>query len=124
MQKEKNSVGSYLFVLLYVIISSLGMVLIKKGGLSTEVSIDIGKVSFSVSWAFIIGVILYALSFLLWILILQLFPLTYISPVAYGLVFISVAILSYFIQNIKITREQLLGAVIIVLGILIASKKN
>ena len=124
MQKEKNRLISYLLVAIYVISGSLGMVLIKKGGLSCNFGVNDKGFSIKFSWVFLIGLLAYVISFLLWIYILQVFTITYISPVVYGMVFISVAILSYYILGAQITKQQIIGATFIVAGILIASIGN
>lgn len=122
MLKEKNSkMVSYLLLIVYIFASSLGMVLIKKGGNISRVSIGKSDFSVQISWLFLIGIIFYVLSFILWVVILQLFPLTYISPVAYGLVFIAIAIFSYVILDTKITKMQLISAFLIILGIIIGT---
>ena len=121
MQKEKNKVLSYLLVAIYIVTGSLGMVLIKKGGVLSSVGINNQGISLKFSWIFFVGLFSYVISFLLWIYILQIFTITYISPVTYGLVFISVAFFSYFILGTQITKQQIIGAAFIIIGILIAS---
>ena len=122
MSKGKtNKMNSYLILALYVIASSLGMVLIKKGG--TTSIINFNKLNFKIqlSWVFIIGIMLYVVSFILWIFILQKFTLTYISPVAYGLTFIFIAIFSYLFLQTTISKSQIVSAALIILGIIIGT---
>ena len=73
-----------IIVLMYILTSSLGMILIKKGGTGVKASITDGRLDVSITGVFVIGLALYVISFLLWIYVLQLFTLTYISPVVYG----------------------------------------
>ncbi len=123
MQRKETKIMGWFLLLLYVIAGALGMVLIKKGGTALKIWNENGIVSLTVSWIFIFGIIAYLLSFLIWIYILQIFPLTYISPVSYGLVFIAIAIFSKLILKTDITKEQIFGAAFIILGILLASRK-
>lgn len=123
MPKGKNNMLPYFLLIIYVLLSSLGMILVKKGGRNTTIGFDNKKLELSITWFVVIGLIMYILSFILWIVILQLFPLSYISPIAYGLVFISISIFSYYILGIKITKEQLVGGVFIIIGIIIGSSK-
>lgn len=123
MLKGKNKMIPYILLVIYVLFSSLGMVLIKKGGTKSLISLTSKKIEISLTWIVILGLLMYLVSFVLWIAILQLFPLTYISPIAYGLVFISIAIFSYYILGIKLTKGQLIGAIFIIAGIFIASSK-
>ena len=99
------------------------MVLIKKGGSNSLVDFTSKKLEISITWVVLLGLLMYLISFIIWIVVLQLFPLTYISPIAYGLVFISIAVFSYYILGIKLTKAQLIGAAFIIVGIFIGSSK-
>lgn len=123
MLKGKNKMIPYILLVIYVLFSSLGMVLIKKGGSKSLISLTSKKFEISLTWIVVLGLVMYLVSFVLWIAILQLFPLTYISPIAYGLVFISIAVFSYYILDIKLTKGQLIGAAFIIGGIFVASSK-
>lgn len=114
----------WILLLLYVLTSSLGMVFIKKGGTNTSFSLDKGNFQIQLSWLILCGIIIYLLSFILWMIILQLFNLTYISPVAYGIVYIFIIIFSYILLNESIHKQQLIGAALIIVGIFIASYKH
>lgn len=119
--KTNKMLISYLLFLIYVLASSLGMVLIKKGGGFSKIIINKHNFGLNISWIFAIGILLYLFSFILWIFILQRFPITYISPIAYGLTFIFIAIFSYLFLQSTITKSQLISAIIIILGITIGT---
>lgn len=122
MLKGKDKMIPYILLIIYVLFSSLGMVLIKKGGNNSLVKFTSKNFEISITWLVVLGLLMYLISFILWIVVLQLFPLTYISPIAYGLVFISIAVFSYYILGVKLTKAQLIGACFIIVGIFIASK--
>lgn len=111
----------YLIFLLYVAASALGMVLIKYGGRFSGFQLGNHTVSLQVHSLFVIGILLYVLSFILWIYILQKFQLSFISPVAYGLTFISIAILSIIVFKESMTILQIVGIVLIISGVFLAS---
>jgi len=113
----------YLLVLIYIISSSVGMILIKKDSESIEFKITSGNISIHLTLQYIVGLLLYVISFLLWILILKKFKITYISPIVYGLVFVLISILSYFILKDRIEIRNIIGFVLIFLGVLISSFK-
>ena len=115
---------AWVLLIIYVLASAIGMVFIKKGGAGTSFILGKDKVQIQVSWIILCGIVFYLASFLLWMFILQLFNLTYISPVAYGITYIFIMIFSYLFLNETIRREQLIGVVFIVLGIFIASYKK
>lgn len=112
---------TYIIFILYIICSALGMVLIKLGGQNTQIRLSHLGLQFQFSWLFFLGAFLYILSFLLWMYILQRFSLTYISPLAYGIMFVVMAILSYFILNETMSGLQILGLILILGGVLISS---
>lgn len=111
----------YLLFIIYIICSALGMVLIKNGGLSTGIDLNKVGIGFNFSWMFLVGTILYVASFILWMIILQKFPLTYISPISYGIMFIVMSILSYFILSETITAMQIVGIITIIIGVVICT---
>lgn len=123
MQGRSKVMISTIIFILYVVLSSVGMVLIKKEG--ANVSINIGGSSFvsSFSWLFIIAILMYVISFFLWIYVLQIFPLTYISPMAYGLVYVCIALLSYYLLNEIIDLKMWIGCFLIILGVVVSSVK-
>lgn len=106
---------------IYAIIGSLGMVLIRLGGLKSNVTFVQGNINLNISTIFIIGFLLYCISFLLWLIILQKFNLTYISPIAYGITFITTSIFSYFLLGEIISGIQYFGVILIILGVIIIS---
>lgn len=115
---------AWILLLIYILASAAGMVLIKKGGKDTSFTIGIDKVQIQISWIILCGIILYLVSFVLWMYILQLFNLTYISPVAYGITYIFIMLFSYLFLNETIQKGQLAGVAFIILGIFLASYKK
>ncbi len=123
MQRRREMVA-WLLLFIYVLTSSIGMVLIKKGGANTSIGIEKGNFQIQISFIILLGIVFYLLSFILWMFILQLFNLTYISPVAYGITYIFIMIFSFIFLNERISKEQIIGVFLIIIGILIASIKK
>lgn len=121
---RRNKMLAWILLMIYVLASSLGMVLIKKGGSDTYIHFGKSGLNFQISCTIIIGIVFYVLSFLLWIYILQLFNLTYISPIAYGITYVFIMIFSYILLKESVNKEQIIGVVLIVMGIFIASFKQ
>ena len=124
MQKEKNKMISFLVLVAYIICGSFGMVLIRKGGFQTTIAFLDGKFTVSITPVFLFGLLLYVISFLLWIYILQLFPLTYISPIVYGIVYTLVCILSSIFLKEVVSLRVILGTAMVVGGVILASIKS
>jgi drug/metabolite transporter (DMT)-like permease len=114
----------FILLIIYVITSSIGVVLIRLGGMQTKLILKADLVSLSSNWIFMSGLLFYIVSFPLWIVILQKFELTYISPVAYGLVFVSIAILSKFLLHEEISWRTVIAFVLIFAGIVVATIKR
>ena len=56
---------SWILLLVYILTSSVGMVLIKKGGIHTSFAISKEKVQVQISWVILFGIMLYLVSFVL-----------------------------------------------------------
>ena len=108
----------YVIFSIYILLTSLGMVLIKYGGGFTSFELNKSNIDIHINYLFIIGFLLYIFSFLLWIYILQKFKITFISPIAYGLTFIALILFSYLIIGDTINFRQIIGTVIIIGGVI------
>ncbi len=84
--------------------------------------------SFNVTFAFVTNIwligaiILNVIAIILWVIVLQKTPLSVAYPFA-ALAFIIVPFLAWYIHNEAISVFQILGAVLIVAGIIVASMK-
>jgi small multidrug resistance pump len=110
----------WIIFVIYVFSSSLGMILIKQGGEKTSVKIIEKSIQLNINIHFIAGVLLFLLSFILWVLILQHFKLTFISPVAYGLTFLMLSFFAYVMLNEQVTIYNLIGATLIICGVVVS----
>lgn len=122
--QRRNKMLAWIFLVIYVLASSFGMVLIKKGGADTNMIFSKENFHIQISWNLLFGVIFYLFSFILWMFLLQMFNLTYISPVAYGMVYISIMVLSKIFLSEIISKWQIIGVIMIIAGIFIASIKT
>ncbi|MCX4374683.1 hypothetical protein [Thomasclavelia cocleata] len=110
----------YILCGVYVVFSVLGLTLIKVGGsqeINSHLEIPIVNIAVSI-WSFV-GIICYAISFLLYLIVISKFNLGFIIPILGGVINIMILIVAYFILKEALTFHMLLGAVIIVIGIVI-----
>ncbi len=121
---RRNNMIAWGCLLIYVLASAMGMVLMKKGGHDTQFTLSKSVFGFQITWMMIFGIIFYIVSFLLWMYILQLFNLTYISPVAYGITYIFIMIFSRIFLGEHINKTQIIGVALIICGIIVASYKE
>ncbi|WP_195980089.1 EamA family transporter [Clostridium butyricum] len=110
-----------ILLFVYALLGALGMALIKKGGSNSSINKLNKMINVSLDYKFILGIIMYITSFVLWIIILQLFPIVYISPIAYGINFIFIAFFAFLFLKEKMRLMQIIGVIIIILGVLLVS---
>lgn len=111
----------FILILAYAVIGSLGMVLIRLGGINSNLLCIQNNINISISITFIIGFLLYFISFSLFLIIIQKFNLIFFSPISYGIIFVITSIFSYFLLDEVISGIQYLGACIIIIGVIIIS---
>ncbi|MBE6089732.1 MAG: hypothetical protein E7206_17205 [Clostridium beijerinckii] len=109
----------FILILIYAVIGSLGMVLIKFGGGKSNLLFVQNNINMSINIIFVIGFLLYFISFSLSLIIVQRFNLTYFSPISYGITFVITAIFSYFLLGEVISGMQCFGVGIIIMGVII-----
>ena len=106
-------------IVLYVIFAVGGSTLIKYGSLSKELAlISLPIVNVSFSWVSLVGIICYGISFLLYILLLSLFDLSFISPLTVGIVYVLLMLTAAIFFGEHFTPLKTIGCAIILLGIL------
>lgn len=110
----------FIFVI-YVILSSMGIILFKLGANQASVSLIKGIFNFQMSYISIIGLLCYLLSFVLWMYIIANKNVSYIVPLGLGLTNVMILIGSHFILGETISGVNIVGAGIILIGVIILS---
>lgn len=124
IQKRRNFKMQFILVVIYLLLTISGLVLIKLGGNSGSLSITQGNVNFGVSLISLIGLICYIGSFLLYTRIVVIFDLSYITPLCTGIVQILTLIASKLIFKENISIQGVIGASIIIIGLIIMNLKR
>ena len=120
--KRKENFMKILFIIIYLVLTVAGLILYKKGANSDFVlSIENNVLNVKLSLISIIGLICYLLSFLMYMLILPKFDLTFIYPLMTAISYISIYILSIFMLGEKVTLLGIIGSIIIMIGIFIVN---
>lgn len=105
---------------LYVITSSLGLIILKLGTASGFlVSHQNNKIVFNFNLHTIAGLVLYGISFFMYIYLLSKNDLGYIVPMAAAFVYIFIFIGSYLIFHEIFTITKILGIVLILGGVML-----
>lgn len=105
--------------ILYVLLSSLGLILFKLGSQNLNVLYENSIFSLSISTTMFTGILCYLASFFLWMFIVNKAELSFIYPLSIACINITILIGSYFILKEPITLKSIVGAAIIILGIII-----
>ncbi|CAI3633343.1 putative Multidrug transporter EmrE [Clostridium neonatale] len=108
-------------IIIYSLLSAMGMILIRIGSLNSEFILSQGNLNFTINLNLIIGFIVYMVTFIIWLIIMQKFNLSYISPIAYGIAFVMICFISYFLLGESISMVQYLGVTLIIIGVIIMS---
>lgn len=112
------------FVILYLILTVSGLVLMKKGGNSGNFAYNNGDIAFSINWISAMGFLCYICSFLLFTRMVIIFDLSYIMPLTTGIVQIMTLIASSVVFKENISKQGIIGACIIIVGLIIMNYKK
>lgn len=124
MKKRSENIVKIVLVIIYMILTLSGLVLMKYGGNPGTVSVKDGSVNVGMSIISMIGLICYICSFLLFTRIVIMFDLSYIMPICTGIIQVLTLVASYIVFKEEITKTGIIGAIIVIVGILIMNYKQ
>ena len=110
-------------VICYLILTMSGLVFMKLGGNTGTFSFGNSEVSFAISPVSLFGFICYIGSFLLFTKMVVMFDLSYILPLCTGITQVLTLIFSKVIFKENISIQGLIGACVIILGIIVMNWK-
>lgn len=108
----------------YLLLTSLGLLLIKLGGRGTSLSFEPQTFSMIMSYQLVIGLCCYICSFLLFTFILQKKDLSLIYPVSAGVVNVISVVLGVVVLKEKISVFGLIGIALVIAGVVLLSLKG
>lgn len=111
-------------VVIYIIFTIVGLVLMKLGENTGTFGINGTDFNFSISFISLFGFISYILSFLLFTNIVVKFDLSYIMPITSGLIQVLTLISGFLIFNEQISVRGIIGAGLVISGIVIMNLKT
>lgn len=118
--KGKNSTMKLFMVIVYLILTVSGLILYKYGAnKGFDFSIMKGSLNIKLSLISIIGLVCYLFSFLIYMLILPRFNISFIMPVTSAVTYIATFILSILVLEETVSTNGIIGAVVILIGIMI-----
>lgn len=108
-----------ILIVLYVIFAVGGSTLIKYGAITKAAALlTVPIVNVGLTLVSLLGIICYGLSFVLYIILLSKFDLSFISPVTVGLVYVLLMLTAAFFFQEQFTLLKITGCMIILAGIL------
>ena len=107
----------YVLTSIYILLTTGGLFCFKLGGDSLSISFKVGFVTF-------LGLFLYIGSFLLWQKLLATYDLSYIVPLTTGIVQAIVLVMGYFIFKENVSFINLVGIILVIVGIVLISIKH
>jgi multidrug transporter EmrE-like cation transporter len=114
-----------IFIVLYILTTSLGLVILKLGSRSgLPISLAEGRLVFNLNAYTIGGLILYGISFMLYIYLISKFDLGYIIPLAAAFIYVLIFIASYFVFKEPFTLFKIMGITLIIGGIVLLGIKK
>ena len=124
IEKRRRLTMQYILVVVYISLSISGLVLMKLGGNTGSISMANGDINFGISPISLVGFICYIGSFLLYTRIVVMFDLSYITPICTGIVQVLTLIASKIIFKENFTTQGIIGATIIIIGVILMNWKK
>lgn len=108
-----------LLISLYLLASVGGLVLLKAGSSTNTLLLLKQTLRLEFSYLSLAGLFLYIISFVLWLVLINRYALSYIQPLTAGLSYILITLAALFILKENITLFQWGGIIFILIGIVL-----
>lgn len=108
---------NYILLFSSMLLAIVGQVFLKKGVLASHLSLNLNTILSTIfSPLTFIGFLFYGISSIIWLFVLQKFPLSVAYP-ALSLTYIAIVLISVFIFKEPLTTSKVAGIVLIMLGV-------
>lgn len=108
-----------IIIIFYLICSTAGLMLLKISVAGATFQSVSSYVKLLLNYQFVVGFLLYALSFISWLVVLSRKDLSYIYPIIIGLSYLFIMLSAILILKENFTFGKSLGAIFIGIGIII-----
>lgn len=119
-----RKVMQYVLILVYLVLTVAGLVFMKLGGNPGTLALKDGTITLGMSVISGIGFVCYLCSFLLFTRIVVMFDLSYIYPIVTGIVQILTLIASAVVFKEQMSVQAVIGAILVIVGIIIMNFKK
>lgn len=124
VKKRSKIKMQFILIGIYLILTMSGLILMKLGGNTGTIAMNDGNINFGISPVSLMGFICYIGSFFLYTKMVVMFDLSYLTPICTGIVQILTLIASKVVFKENITIQGIIGASIIIMGLLIMNWKR
>lgn len=107
----------------YITMSVLGLTLFKMGSTHIKTNFSWTEFYLSVPPVALLGLLCYAIGFILWFYILSKVEMSYISPLAMGITTIAIFLVGVLMFKESVSITKIVGVGIIVTGVIIMNIK-
>ncbi len=114
---EERRMGLYVQVVIYILLTTSGLMLVKSGTLN--IGVVSGKLNVDISFITMLGMLFYCCSFLLYMVILQKFDLSFIIPVTTGVIYVVTFLAGVFFFKESVSMKEVIAASLIFCGVLL-----
>lgn len=116
---------NYIIIAVYLVLSLAGVFLFKIGCQKDFlVSVSTGVFSLHISLMSLLGLLCYAISFLLYMFLVSRLDMTYLVPITTGITYILTFVLSVMILKETVTVNKIIGSVLILVGVIVINMKS
>jgi len=105
----------------YIIFTTTGMLLIKLGGSDTSFKYSLTLISIQFNPLLLAGLILYVISFFLYIILIQKANLSYLIPLCAGAVNVVAVLMGVFILKERLVAPSIFGIFLVIAGVTLIS---
>lgn len=113
----------YILTLIYIALTTGGLFCLKSGGNSLTLALKNGF-NLKIGYITALGFLLYVFSFLLWQKLLATYDLSYIVPITTGIIQVIIILIGYFFFKESISIVNLVGIILVIIGVILISIKR
>lgn len=109
-----------MFLMVYVVLSTSGATLIKYGGSSkVHTLFSVPFVNTEISLTSLLGILIYGISFLTFVILLNKLNMSYLVPIATGASYVLLMVASIAVFNEGFSLWKTIGCILILAGIML-----
>lgn len=109
---------AYLLFITYILFSATGLLLLRSGAGEFTIALQSGGfLNFSVSFRMLAGMFFYVCSFLLFMILLPRFNLTYLYPISAGVLYVVIIISGVVFLRERLPITHIIGIVLVFSGV-------